>query len=311
MNIKKTGTIVIATFLFVSSFQASKGSCSDFDFSNAQVDQNAFKSGGPPKDGIPALTNPEFIKQSEAKFLDDDERVVGVVINGIARAYPLSILNWHEIVNDVIDETPVAITWCPLTKSAVVFDRNVNGQTLEFGVSGLLYNSNVVMYDRNYDGLWSQMKMGGLTGKGATAELKNLPSQVTTWKQWRQEYPNSLVLSRKTGHRRDYQSNPYEGYHNTSQVMFPLPDIDDRVPPKSLVVGIRLKDKAKAYPLDMLQRITQPINDQVAGVDITIFPALDESVIVQDTHGNRLASVVAYWFAWSGFNQDSLLYKEK
>jgi len=308
MFMKVFKSFLLAVFIFGIITRLSYADLSEFDLSNNNIELRDFMSGGPKKDGIPALTNPQFISANQADFLDDKDPVVGISINGRARAYPLQILNWHEIVNDQISNIPIAVTWCPLTRSAITFDRRVEGDTLEFGVSGLLYNSNVVMYDRNYDGLWSQLKTGGLTGKFSSKELKVIPSQVTTWKNWREQHPETLILSRKTGYWRDYNKDPYREYHTHDKVMFRVKDLDKRLPLKSLVMGIIIGRTAKAYPLDLINRIEEPFIDNIAGIDIKIKPVGEGTAVITDEEGNIYPSVVVYWFAWSTFHPDTLIF---
>jgi hypothetical protein len=155
-------------------------------------------SGGPPPDGIPSIDNPKFISLQEAdKPLEDSELVLGLNINGDIRAYPLQILVWHEIVNDNVGGLPVAVTYCPLCFTNQVFNRTMeDGQVLEFGTSGKLYNSNLVMYDRTSKSLWSQAMAQGIVGKYAGVKLERIPFDVAYWKEWKQLYPESKVLSR-------------------------------------------------------------------------------------------------------------------
>ena len=182
-----------------------------FDLASLIVPANEVHSGGPPKDGIPALTNPRFIAASEATYLRPDERVIGFASGEEARAYPLSILNYHEIVNDRVGDLPVAVTYCPLCDSCAVFDRRTELGEREFGVSGLLYNSNVLMYDRGGqpESLWSQVMTRGISGPAARRPLTALPLELTTWIEWRSRHPETSVLSSETGHRRDYRRSPY------------------------------------------------------------------------------------------------------
>jgi len=305
----RSWTSLVTIFLFGLLCQTSYAGFDQFDVSNSVVDLQEFMSGGPSKDGIPSLDEPQFVSAKEADFLQDDDKVVGIVIDGKAKAYPIRILNWHEIVNDQVSNQPIAVTWCPLTRSAVTFDREVNGSILEFGVSGLLYNSNVVMYDRQSQGLWSQLKMGGLTGKFAEDHLDIVPSQVSAWHNWRGRYPQTLVLSNKTGYGRNYDRDPYADYHASKQTMFPTGVSDERLQPKSLVVGIKVENIAKAYPLEKIARSREPYFDQVGDSTIMIQSHNGGAVEVSDKNGNSIPSVVTYWFAWSAFHKDTLIYK--
>lgn len=203
------------------------------------VDETRLVSGGPPPDGIPALDDPRFDRAADVDFLEPDEPVLAVSIDGEDRAYPVQILIWHEIVNDTLGDTPVAITYCPLCNSALAFDRRAAGRVLSFGVSGLLYNSDLVMFDRQTESLWPQLEgravAGVLTGTTLTAH----PVQTVPWQEWRRAHPEALVLNRDTGHDRPYGQNPYIGYDEPDTDPFLLDvEADGRLPAKERVVGL-------------------------------------------------------------------------
>jgi len=299
------------TFLFfLLLISSGHAGLEDFDVSNNQVSLSEFRAGGPVKDGIPALTDPQFILADEAGFIKDYDMVIGIFLNGKSKAYPIEVLNWHEIVNDHVGDKAVVVTWCPLTKSGVTFDRNISGEVLEFGVSGMLYKSNVVMYDRNHDGLWTQLGMKGLTGTYAAQSLKSVSSELTTWKQWKSKHPSSLVMTRKTGYVRMYDKDPYAFYHESEETMFPVSSLDDRLLAKSLVLGVEIEGVHKAYALDIINRHSKSIQDTINGKKITIHknPQNPQTAWVTDQSGNVLPGVVLYWFAWSAFNPDTDVY---
>jgi hypothetical protein len=230
-------------------------------------------SGGPPPDGIPSIDNPKFISVQEAsKFLEDSELVLGLNINGDIRAYPLQILVWHEIVNDEIGSIPVAVTYCPLCFTNQVFNRTIDDgqEVVEFGTSGKLYNSNLVMYDRTSKSLWSQAMAEGIVGKYAGTKLERVPFDVAYWKEWKQLYPDSKILSRDTGSNRPYGVDPYGDYYTNSDVLFPISNRDDRLGLKEIVVGFENKGQYKAYKLQEIED-NKDINDQVNGKSITLF----------------------------------------
>lgn len=281
----------------------------EFDFSNSVIDLGELRSGGPKKDGIPALNYPKLVSVDEADYLRDSDILVGIVLDGQARAYPIRILNWHEIINDKTDRSSFAVTWCPLTASALVFDRTIKGKVLEFGVSGLLFNSNVAMYDRTSNGLWSQLKMGALSGEYAGYNLSVIPSEISSWKDWKSRNPKTLVLSQNTGHRRNYKRDPYESYHNHSELMVPIRQPKSRIKPKQLVLGVIVHGKAKAYPMELIKTLKKPLQDRIKGHDIVIQPLSGKNAKVTDKDGNILTSVVAYWFAWRRFYLDTLVYE--
>ena len=169
-----------------------------FDFSEHSIPINEIHSGGPAKDGIPALYDPEFITANDAHYLKSSDRVLGLSINGESKAYPLRILNWHELVNDRVGGTDVLVSYCPLCGTGMAFDSNINGERTLFGVSGKLYNSDVLFYDRKTESLWSQIKMEAVTGPLTGSRLKLLPLVHTTWEAWKKKHPDTKVLSKKT-----------------------------------------------------------------------------------------------------------------
>ncbi|MGQ0772543.1 MAG: DUF3179 domain-containing protein [Nitrososphaerota archaeon] len=236
------------------------------------------KSGGPPKDGIPSIDNPKFVK--DAEFVSDDDLVIGLRLNGETRAYPLFILVWHEIVNDKIGNTPVAVTYCPLCFTTQVFDRTINGKETEFGTSGKLYNSNLVMYDRNTDSMWSQALgkavVGELTGYG----LKRIPFDLAKWSDWKKLYPDTVILSTDTGHSRPYGSDPYGDYYTDSRVIFPVKNSDDRMHPKEIILGFDHNESYKAYKLSDIesQKIINEKNLILVSVSPSLVRAFDSTV---------------------------------
>jgi hypothetical protein len=229
-------------------------------------------SGGPPADGIPSIDKPEFVRVQKAEeFLEDSDLVVGLNINGDVRAYPLQILVWHEIVNDKVGGVPVAITYCPLCFTNQVFNRTMNdGQILEFGTSGKLYNSNLVMYDRTTKSLWSQAMAQGIVGKLAGVKLERIPFDVAYWKDWKQMYPDSKVLSTDTGSTRPYGADPYGDYYTNGDVLFPVSNSDDRLGLKEIVIGLENKGQYKAFKLQELEN-KKVINDQVNDKPVVLF----------------------------------------
>lgn len=224
-------------------------------------------SGGPPQDGIPSIDNPKFQSVQEAdEILEDSELVLGLNINGDIRVYPLQILVWHEIVNDVVGDQPVAVTYCPLCFTNQVFNRTLNdGNTVEFGTSGKLYNSNLVMYDRKSNSLWSQALGEGIVGEYAGVKLERIPFDVAYWKEWKELYPESKVLSRDTGSVRPYGADPYGDYYTNDLILFPVPNDDKRLGLKEIIIGLENKDQYKAYKLQEIE--TNKVINDVIGED--------------------------------------------
>jgi len=226
----------------------------------------AAAQNGPPRDGIPAINRPNFVKPKDANFLRDGDRVVGVKIDNEARAYPLRILAWHEIVNDQIGQRPFAVTYCPLAGSRLVFDRQVKGRKLSFGVSGLLYQNNLIMYDRETESLWPQIAMKAVSGAQAGTELRWLPSEQMTWRAWRETHHDGKVLSAKTGYARDYSGQAYASYERSNETMFPVKWSRPELPKKSWVIGVIVNSQPKAYALDDLTS-QKHVEDNVAGTE--------------------------------------------
>ena len=217
-----------------------KGEWPKTDFSNAIVDLASIRSGGPPKDGIPPIDDPKFttVGQAAMKGLAGREPVISVVIGEDARAYPLRILMWHEIVNDSVGGRPVSVTWCPLCNSAVVFDRRLGERVLDFGTTGKLRNSDLVMYDRQTETWWQQFLGQGIVGTLAGRKLKMLPMRVESFERFGGRYPGGKVLIPNNEGVRAYGHNPYRRYDTRSRPYFPVGSLPPGVPPLERVVVI-------------------------------------------------------------------------
>jgi hypothetical protein len=228
-------------------------------------------SGGPPRDGIPSIDNPKFVSTEEASsnFLQGSDLVIGLEINGDVRAYPLKILVWHEIVNDAVGGTPVAVTYCPLCFTSQVFNRTVDGQVVEFGTSGKLYNSNLVMYDRTSESLWSQAMAKGIVGKHAGRDLEKIPFDVAAWNEWKKLHPESRVLSINTGFGRPYGVDPYGNYYTEPNILFPVSHKDDRLGPKEIVIGLENNGNHKAYLISDIEN-KKVVNDAIGNKQIAL-----------------------------------------
>ena len=242
------------------------------NFDISLVDYGEIFSGGPPRDGIPAIREPRFISIAEADELYvDGSPVLQVTINGDARAYPLDILIWHEIVEDVVGGVPVAVTYCPLCNTAITFDRRIEGTVYDFGVSGLLRNSDLVMFDRQTESLWQQIGGVAIVGDMVGARLTVLPSTIAAWGDFKAQYPEGIVLSRETGYSRNYGRNPYVGYDDPDNVPFLFRgDIDPRLGAMERVVTLDLPDDAVAYPFALLAE-RGAVADVRGGREIVVF----------------------------------------
>ncbi len=242
------------------------------NFEKHTIPYSEILSGGPPKDGIPSVDNPSFVSAEEANaWLRDSEPVVSVFINREAKAYPLQILTWHEIVNDAVAGVPVSVTFCPLCNSAIAFDRRLEGQVLDFGTTGKLRRSDLVMYDRQTETWWQQLTGEAIVGDLVGLNLKMLPAPLIGYGQFKEAYPDGLVLSRETGHSRAYGQNPYAGYDdiNSSPFLFRGP-IDGRLPAMERVVAVSLDGKDRTYPFSVLEKV-MVVNDRIGSRDVAVF----------------------------------------
>jgi hypothetical protein len=296
--------------------------------------------GGVVKDGIPALTNPHLIPASAASYLKADDLVFGVAINGDVRAYPLRIMDWHEMFNDVIGGVAVSLAYCTLCGSGILFETSVEGQPLPFvlGSSGFLYRSNKLMYDTATHSLWNQFTgrpvVGPLTGSGIV--LKTRPVVIASWADWKARHPGTKVLALETGHRRDYSTGAaYGRYFASPELMFPTNVDQSKLKQKDFVFALRSSGAEKAWPLKLFEG-GAVINDQAGVLDLVLIgdaatrtvrayrsegltfekgPGADqvkhgeevwrvtEEALVAPSGRSlpRLPGHVAYWFAWSGY----------
>jgi hypothetical protein len=274
------------------------------------VDPNKIQSGGPPKDGIPSIDNPEYVAVEEAdEWIQDNELVLAIIYKGVKRVYPLQILVWHEIVNDNIAGDPILITYCPLCGSGIAYERKINGEEVEFGTSGKLYNSNLVMYDRKTNSYWSQIDGLAIVGELTGTKLKAVSIDTVVWRDWKKVHADSEVLSQDTGFNRPYGRDPYGSYYEDSFVFFPVEATDDRVHPKTVIFGIEVDGKYKAYKEDDLID-AKVIEDTVNGVEIKI--ERDNAGIVKITNtdtGDEIVKERDFWFAWYAFHPGTELYE--
>jgi hypothetical protein len=283
-----------------------------FDVTNALIPIDKIERGGPPKDGIPAIDRPKFVAPDKAG-LQPDDRVLGLSYQGMAKAYPVRILNWHEVVNDQFGDTPVAITYCPLCGTGIAFDARVSDRRLNFGVSGLLYNSDVLLYDRGTESLWSQLKQLSVSGKLKGARLTALPLEHTSWADWRARYPATRVLATDTGFARDYGRDPYAGYERIQRLMFAVEHRDDRFELKEWVLGVEISGVRKAYPFSVLERAVSSggeLQDTVGNRPLFIrFDRQHRTAQAFDAQRRPLPAVMSFWFAWVAFFPDTEVYR--
>ena len=258
------------------------------DFTKSSIDFAEIMSGGPPRDGIPSIDNPVFVSAAEVGDIDDREPVILFPVEGNSRAYPLRVLTWHEIANDVVAGVPVAVTYCPLCNAAIVFDRRVGDRTLEFGTSGKLRNSDLVMYDRQTDSWWQQFSGEAIVGEMTGTRLELLPSRIVSFGAFRAAHPNGEVLVPNDPTLRDYGRNPYASYDTASAPFLYRGDLPDDLPAMAHVVVVRT---GGAPIIVMLERIREGAFEQ-DGFRVTyeggVASALDSSTIA---NGRDIGSV--------------------
>ena len=310
------------------------------------ISLDKIKGGGPPKDGIPSIDNPVFANVPDSHFMSDSDTIIGLEINGDAKAYPLFILVWHEIVNDNVGGTPVAVTYCPLCYTNQVFERIINGQEVEFGTSGKLYNSNLLMYDRFTESYWSQALGMAVKGELSGYKLNLIPFDVITWGDWKTLHTDTLVLTTETGHIRSYATDPYGNYYTEPRILFPVEHSDDRMHPKEIILGFNQGNIYKAYKQSDIESNTI-LNDSIDNNPVLLVSlfsqnsraferTLDDKVLdfeyiknkIIDTHTNsewnydglsisgeyegrqleRLPIEPGFWFEWVAFHPETLVY---
>lgn len=281
------------------------------DFIGAKIQKEDLLQGCFGKDCIPSIDNPIFEAAIQAdKWLQPNDRVFAINYGGILKAYPQRIMNWHEIVNDEINGAPVAVTFCPLCGSALAFERTVDGIITEFGVSGMLHNSDLVMYDRYEGNLWQQITGEAIVGFAArrNEKLKQVPIVTTTWKEWKKKHPETEVLSLDTGFTRDYNNYPYGTYEENEELLFGVKELDKSLHIKAVVYGLEINGKSKAYPENIFEE-TSVLTDTIG--DLPVRLERDDSGKITVTNletGEQIIPIRLFWFAWAAFHPDTELY---
>ncbi len=265
------------------------------------------------QDCIASLDHPQFeTATSVSTWLNDDDRVFGLSYNGVVRAYPERIIAWHLVINDQIKNQPIIVTYSPLTGSASAYKPLVNSINTQFGVSGLVRESGIILYDRLQGNLWEQLTGQAILGAAAQANetLTPLPVSLTTWKLWKEAHPDTEVLSKITGYKGSYAKTPYDTYLDTDKLLLQATSTNKTLPNKTLVYGLELGGTSKAYPVTSLK--TTAITDRIGSDTITIQRQADGLVTAVNTKTNEPIRVTpVYWFAWSYFHPETTIYSTK
>ncbi len=292
----------------VSAFQ-SGGLKTNTAISSITLDK--VLDGGPGKDGIPAITDPKFTKVTEArKWLEDDADGIVVTVGKTTHFYPYNIIVWHEIVNDTIEKTPLVVTFCPLCGSAIVFNATVNSKQEQFGVSGKLYESNLLMYDKTTESLWSQIIGEAVVGDRTGEKLSVYPSQVMSFKQASGKYPSMDVLSKETGYSRSYDVSPYGDYDTNDKIYFPISINDTRLPAKEIMYIVNVYDHSVAFKRNNLsesETATVSVGDKKITAQI-----INGEIEVKNNEGKIIPGYTAMWFSWAIHHQkDGIAWQDK
>lgn len=302
---------LVSVLFLVLSWPVAAASLNGFNIENALIIGTDIRAGGPPRDGIPAISNPVYESAAQANWLNGDDWVIGLNIANQSIAFPIRIMNWHEIVNTELSGQPIVVTFCPLCGTGMVFEAEAGGKKLDFGVSGLLYQSDVLLYDRETESLWSQLMMKAVSGTHKGTSLTLLSSEHTTWQQWKSLYPDTLVLSKDTGFRRNYDRNPYAGYETSGRLMFPVNnDFPMKYHPKDQVLGVVHQSEAMAIlyrELSVSNAAEQSFVWQGKNWTVEWQPEVPVARLRND-EGEIVPGTRAFVFAWFAFNPDSLIY---
>ncbi len=275
------GVAVFSLFLMACSGQSKEDDPAPVSSNPWLIQEDKVVRGGPGKDGIPSVDYPRFSYINSIDFLNPGDLVLGVKVGDEIRAYPHVILDWHEIVNDDINGLPLAITYCPLTGTGIGWDRRINGATTTFGVSGWLYNSNLIPYDRATGSHWSQMLLKSVNGSLIEEKIRTYPLIETTWQTWKTMFPDSEILNKNSGFNRTYSFYPYGNYKTDHDfLLFPLETDDTRLPRKQRGLGVVVNGSAAFYPFDKFDAPVAVYQDNFRSVPLVIAGSSRQNFLV-------------------------------
>ncbi len=310
-TIRPVHLVLLSYVLLGALSTAIAQSKNGFDIADALVPIDEILWGGVGRDGIPSINQPKFVAASDANFLSKKDRVLGVYRNGIAKAYPIRILDRHEVVNDYFGDEVVVVTYCPLCFSGMAFSIDTDSIARTFGVSGLLFNSDVLLYDHQTGSLWSQIRSQAISGVLKGTEIRPVVAAHTTWRDWLGRYPNTQVLSTDTGFRMNYRKSPYTEYQRRRQLMFPVENRSNQYSNKELVLGITIGDTFKAYPFKELRKQDRPsFDDSIGDTAVTIkWHEKEKFARAISSDGEEIPTVIVYWFAWYAFHPTTAIFQ--
>lgn len=280
-----------------------------FALSKLQVDAAQIREGGPKRDAIRSVDTPSFVELPEATWVAGDTEVLGVLVGEEARAYPVRMLDYHQIVNDVIGDVPIAVTYDPLAGAPLVYSRRVAGKTLSFGVSGLLYNHNFLMYDRETESLWSQFLGRAIAGPLAGQQLERLPVRQETAGSWIARVGETRFMRHPDPERIHYQISPYSTYWIQDRILFPVLARDERFHAKELVLGVVVDGKPRAYLGSIVTREGGKLDERIAGKRVQVRYSTETGTFDWDVDPG-VEVVEAYWLAWKAFHPDTGIWRD-
>jgi hypothetical protein len=273
------------------------------DSTKKTVPLDKLMQGCPARDCIPSIDNPKYVTADQANHVDDEDLVITLAYEGEYFAFPTKILDHHEIVNDTFAGIPLAITWCPLCGSAVGIERSLSGSVTEFGVSGVLYNSDLVLYDRTTETLWDQIEAKGIVGPLTGEHLTMVPVSMSKWARWKAKHPETRVLTTDTGFDKDYTADRYAEYRESTRLFMPVSATSERLHAKTVVYGFELDAGKIAYTEELL---AEPYTHEFAGEETTVTVAEDGTVAMQRS-GKTHYPIRLFWFAWYTFHPETAL----
>lgn len=279
-----------------------------FSLEGLNIAREQLIPGGPPRDGIRSVDAPRFAAVADARWVRAETPVIGVALAGVARAYPVHVMEYHQVVNDVIGGVPVVVTYDPLTDMAAAWRAQLGEETLVFGVSGLIYRSAFVLFDRAHEGLWSPFDGRALSGRLAGTRLAAVRSRVEPMQAWLAREPGTRVLELPDRKRIDYRRSPYRAYWTSEEVPFPLDSTDDRFHSKELVLGVEAGGRSRAYIGSVLTAAGARIVDDLGGARIRVeYDGATGTFRYQAPESVRVTS--GYWFAWKNLHPDTEIWR--
>jgi len=314
MKIRRTAAPLLLLWLGIAlpsgADEAQKTTLNGFAIGGGSVPSDQILRGGPPRDGIRSIDAPEFEEPSRASWVAPATPVIGLAMGGEARAYPVHLMEYHQIANDRIGGVPVVVTYDPLSGTPLAFRREVEGKVLHFGVSGLIYRSNFLLYDRETESLWSQFLGAAISGPLSGKRLERLLVRQDPMAVWMERYPASKVLVRPEPRRIDYRYSPFSSYWVSEKIPFPVEAVDSRYHPKEVVLGVEVEGHARAYLGSILTAAGGRIVDDFHGRKIRIAYDTDTSTFSWDAPDDAIVTD-AYWFAWKAFHPDTEIWNDR